>query len=83
MRAQHAGGCRLCKNRINPGEEVSIFLRRWTHAACKAAEIARRVKTAGETVILPPVLDEASYPDVVGIETRNRRNFRRMKGRRR
>lgn len=47
MIAKFNGTCRICRAAIAPGEEIQILLRKWTHAACKAAEIARRSKAAG------------------------------------
>lgn len=53
MKARRTGRCTPCGKRIEVGNEIETFLGKWTHAACKAADIARRAELAGGPTEVP------------------------------
>jgi hypothetical protein len=53
MKARRTSRCTVCGYQIQVGDEIEAFLGKWTHAACKAADIARRAELAGPPVELP------------------------------
>lgn len=53
MKARRTSSCTPCGGGIEVGDDIAAFLGKWTHAACKAADIARRAESAGPPVNLP------------------------------
>ncbi len=53
MRARRASRCTVCSENIQVGDEIEAFLGKWVHAPCKAADIARRAKSAGTVTVIP------------------------------
>lgn len=72
MIAKFNGTCRSCDAGIHPGEQIEIFLKKWTHTACKAAELAART-AAGKRVELELVMPDEEEPEYAGTRFYRRR----------
>ncbi|MEW2498355.1 hypothetical protein AB0942_33205 [Streptomyces nodosus] len=81
MKAKRSSRCTLCSDQIEAGDEIGALLGKWTHLACKQAEIARRTKSAGAPEVLPPVLPDNEKVTYIGARLRNRQGIAFLKSR--
>lgn len=79
MKARRASRCTPCGSRIEVGEEIAAFLGKWTHATCKAADIARRAELAGAPIELPAEDLGNETITYIGVRTERRRGLRFLK----
>jgi hypothetical protein len=79
MRAKFKGGCGLCGAEIKPSQLISIFMSKWTHEDCKAAELQRRKESFGPPVVLKPAGPDSNEVTLVGTRHWRRRNQKFMR----
>lgn len=79
MKARRASNCTPCGQRINVGDEIAAFLGKWTHAACKEADIARRAALAGPAVEISPEDPDKDAVTYIGVRSERRRGLRALR----
>lgn len=80
MIAKFNGICRWCDAGIHPGEQIEVFLKKWTHTACKKAELAARTHAAGEVVVIPAE-EPPEVREFVGVRRIRQEGLRALNGR--
>jgi hypothetical protein len=83
MKARRASRCTPCGERIEVGDEIAAFLGKWTHAACKEADIERRAALVGPPVEIAPQSPENDTVPYIGIRSERRRGLRALRDQRR
>jgi hypothetical protein len=79
MKARRASKCTPCGERIEVGDEIAAFLGKWTHAACKEADIARRAALVGPPVEIAPQGPDNATVAYVGVRSERHRGLRALR----